>query len=241
MDQTIEYQSPNFHNWSTWPFLAMLALSLIASGFKGRLRTHEALLLAGWTILSLYSARNIPLFAIITAPYIGQLVHSAIERLPVLNKADQIITGVEKNLGGIFYPVLAVIFMIGASIGQNQSNNANVFNPEKFPVNAVDWLQAHPQDGRMFNNFIWGGYILYRMWPQQLAFIDGQTDFYGEGLTREYMQVMSLQDGWEEILEKHEVSWVIVQSDKPLVGALYETLDWNIVYRDDTATILHKP
>jgi len=79
------------------------------------------------------------------------------------------------------------------------------------------------------------------MWPQQLVFIDGQTDFYGEALTREYMQVMSLQDGWEEILEKHEVSWVIVQSDKPLVGALYEQLDWNIVYRDDTATILHKP
>lgn len=241
VDQTIEYQSPNFHNWSTWPFLAMLGLSIFALGFKGRLQTHEALLLAGWTGLSLYSARNIPLFTIIAAPYIGQLLHSGIERLPVLNRTDQIITGVEKNLRGIFYPILAITLLAIASLYQTQPNTANQFKEEKFPVKAINWLEANPQSGNMFNNFIWGGYILYRMWPQQLVFIDGQTDFYGETLTREYMQVMTLHDGWEEILEKYEVSWVIVQSDKPLVGALSEQLHWNIVYRDSTATILHKP
>ena len=241
VNQTIEYQSPNFHNWSTWPFLAMLGLSIVALGFKGRLHTHEALLLAGWTILSLYSARNIPLFAIITAPYIGQLVQSGIEKLPVLDRVDQIITSVENNLRGIFYPLLAITLLASLSMQQTQPDNVNQFNTERFPVKAIDWLEANPQGGKMFNNFIWGGYILYRMWPQQLVFIDGQTDFYGEALAREYVQVMSLQDGWEEILEKYEVSWVIVQSDKPLVSALHEQLNWNIVYRDDTATILHKP
>jgi hypothetical protein len=241
VDQTVEYQSPNFHNWSTWPFLAMLGLSIIALGFKGRLRTHQAFLLAGWTLLSLYSARNIPLFAIITAPYIGQLVHSALERVPVLIKTDQVITGIEKNLRGIFYPALAITLMTVLSIWQMPSNNGNEFSPNRFPVKAVDWLQANPQDGKMFNNFIWGGYLLYRMWPQQLVFIDGQTDFYGESLAREYVQVMALGNSWEEILEKYDVSWVIVQSDKPLVKALNEQLSWNIVYQDSTATILRKP
>jgi hypothetical protein len=118
---------------------------------------------------------------------------------------------------------------------------AHEFSSNRFPVKAVDWLQANPPNGKMFNNFIWGGYILYRMWPGQLVFIDGQTDFYGETLTREYVQVMSLQDGWQNILEKHEVAWVIVQSDKPLVNVLEKELNWDIVYRDGTATILQKP
>ena len=241
VNQTIEYQSPNFHNWSTWPFLLMLGLSLLALGFKSKLQTHEALLLAIWTVLSLYSARNIPLFAIIAAPYVGWLVQSGIEKLPRLSRADQIINGVETSLRGIFYPIFAITLLAIGAMQQTQPNNPDQFSAKRFPVKAIDWLETNPQGGRMFNNFIWGGYILYRMWPQQLVFIDGQTDFYGEALTREYTQVMSLQDGWEEILEKYEVSWVIVQSDKPLVGALHEQLDWNIVYRDGTATILHKP
>ena len=241
IDQTVEYKSPNFHNWSTWSFLAMLGLSLIMLSFRGRLRTHEALLLAGWTAMSLYSARNIPLFAIITAPYLAQLIHPVIEEASMLRRLDQTITSVEKNLRGTFYPALATILLIGASIVPGQSNNINDFDPNRFPVSAVDWLHAHPQDGKMFNNFIWGGYLLYRLWPQQLVFIDGQTDFYGEALSREYIQVSLLQTGWENILKKHEVSWVIVQSDKPLVNGLREQLRWEIIYRDDTATILRKP
>jgi hypothetical protein len=241
LDQTIEYQSPNFHNWSTWPFLAMLGLSIFALGLTGRLRTHERLLLAGWTLLSLYSARNIPLFAIITAPYLGQLVQSGIERPAVLNRVDQIITGVEENLRGFFYPLVAILVLTSVAMHQAQPTYANQFNPKRFPVKAIDWMEANPQSGRMFNNFIWGGYILYRMWPEQLVFIDGQTDFYGEALAREYVQVMSLQDGWEDVLEKYKVTWVIVQTDKPLVRALHEQLHWKLVYQDDTASILHKP
>lgn len=93
----------------------------------------------------------------------------------------------------------------------------------------------------MFNNFIWGGYLLYRMWPGQTVFIDGQTDFYGEALTREYTRVSNLTDGWQAVLDKYDVSWVIVQSDKPLVRALQEEMDWTLVYFDDTAAILQKP
>lgn len=93
----------------------------------------------------------------------------------------------------------------------------------------------------MFNNFIWGGYLLYRTFPREQVFIDGQTDFYGEALTREYTQVVNLDEGWQDILGKYEVSWVIIQSDKPLIQALQHELNWKVVYQDNTATILHKP
>ncbi len=93
----------------------------------------------------------------------------------------------------------------------------------------------------MFNNFIWGGYLLYRTFPENPVFIDGQTDFYGEDLTLEYAQVVSLDDGWQDVLGKYDVSWVIIQSGKPLVHALQNELNWKIVYQDATATIIHSP
>lgn len=239
VNQTIEYQSPNFHNWSTWPFLIMLVLGMLASGLGGKLRPHEAILFAGWTAMSLYSARNIPLFAIITAPYIGTAIQPIIEKVSLLERVDQRISRVENNLKGAVWPLVAVILLANAFYAR--PNSANQFDPNRFPVKAIDWLQANPQEGKLFNNFIWGGYILYRMWPEQTVFIDGQTDFYGEALTREYTKVMTLDEGWESVLEKYDVSWVIVQSDKLLVKTLQTEKGWSLLYQDDTAAILHKP
>ncbi len=239
VNQTIEYQSPNFHSWSTWPFLIMLACYILALGFGGRTRPHESILFAGWTLLSLYSARNIPLFAIITAPYLGTSIEAALEKVPILQRVDQTLSRVENHSRGIFWPALAVVVLIATSYFH--PNPSNQFDPNKFPAKAIDWLEVNPQEGNMFNNFIWGGYILYRTWPAQTVFIDGQTDFYGEDLTREYTEVMALEADWKTILAKYNISWVIVQSDKPLVKALQEELGWVVVYRDNTATILRKP
>jgi hypothetical protein len=239
VDQTIEYQSPNFHNWSTWPFLIMLMIGILALAFGGRLRPHESILFAAWMAMSLYSARNIPLFVIVVAPYLGALIQIFIGKILILQQIEQKLFSVEHNLRGAVFPITTVILLVLTSF--IQTNTTNRFDSNKFPVMAADWLQDNPQDGRMFNNFIWGGYLLYRLWPQQNVFIDGQTDFYGEALTREYAQVMALREGWQAVLKKYDVAWVIVQSDKPLVGALQDTLHWPILYQDPTATILHRP
>ncbi|HAV76766.1 MAG TPA: hypothetical protein DCX53_05360, partial [Anaerolineae bacterium] len=71
VDKTLEYQSPDFHISSTLPFLAMLVLYFMMFGFGGKLRMREAFLVAGWGALSLYNARNIPIFAIVTAPLLA--------------------------------------------------------------------------------------------------------------------------------------------------------------------------
>ena len=239
IDQTLEYQAPNFHNWSTWPFLIMLAVGILMNGFGGRLRPHEALLFAGWTVLSLYSARNIPLFAIITAPFMGSAVQSALGRSIFLQGVEQRLARIEGRMRGVFWPVASIVLLTIATC--IRPDPANRFNPDRFPVAAVDWLSVHPQEGRMFNNFIWGGYILYRMWPEQRVFIDGQTDFYGETLTLEYIKVTTLAEGWETVLAEHQVSWLLVQPDKPVVKALQEEMGWLVMYRDDTAVILRAP
>ena len=110
------------------------------------------------------------------------------------------------------------------------------------PVQAVDWLEKNPQDGKMFNHFIWGGYILYRMWPHETVFIDGQTDFYGEVLFREYLDVINLSADWEKILDKHDVSWMLIPRNEGLAKYLYAVDDdaWHVIYEDKTAVIFRR-
>ncbi len=92
----------------------------------------------------------------------------------------------------------------------------------------------------MFNYFIWGGYLLYEEWPDELVFIDGQTDFYGETLTRQYLEVLSAEDGWADILASYDVTWAILPPNEIVTHLMVVDLGWEEVYRDDVAVIVHQ-
>jgi hypothetical protein len=247
VDATIEYQSPNFHDFSAWPFLLMLALCLVAPALGKRIQVYEAFLLAGFAALGLYSERNIPLFAIIAAPYLASMLQPVFEKLPLSNRIQETIRRVEGQLpaNSIVLPSLTALLMLMAFKQGVQFDSAGFgygYDPAKFPVRAVNWLEENPQPGNMFNHFIWGGYLLYRAWPEYPVFIDGQTDFYGEALTVEYVQVVTLHENWKNVLAKYDVSWAIIKADEvELAEALENELGWRILYKDDTATILGEP
>lgn len=246
VDYTIEYQSPNFHDFSSWPFLLVLALCLVGPALGRKIQVHEASLLAGFTALGLYSERNIPLFAIVTAPYLASMFQPVFEKFPLSNRIEQIIKNIEGQIqaNSIFLPILAIIVMtiaIRQGVPLDSAGLGYQYDPNKFPVQAVNWLEENPQPGNMFNHFIWGGYMLYREWPKQTVFIDGQTDFYGEALTLEYVQVETLHENWKNVLAKYDVGWAIIKSDEDkLIEALQNELGWDMLYKDNTAAILRR-
>jgi len=259
---TAEYLPPNFHQVSTWPFLAMIVTSLMLLGAAtAPVTATSLLLLGGWTALGLYSVRNVPLYAVIAAPILAEVAGGGVRaavRLARWQGMETRLAAVEKSLRGHVWPVAATVIVglalarggatldassspslrSGSGSEQAVTRRGNRFDPNVFPVQAVDWLKSNPLPGRMFNYFTWGGYLLHRMWPDQTVFIDGQTDFYGEALTREYEKVITLADGWQEVLRDYQVDWVLMPSDSRLARALAADAGWRVAYEDRTATIL---
>jgi len=242
---TVEYLSPDFHEKDMWPFMFMVAFALFALMQERKLQVRESLLLAGWAVMSLYSVRNMPLFAVITAPIYGGLIQPWAEKMFNRAKQAQGPRESEEVLRGYVWVVLPVLFfgfLLWRGVPLDQQGTGNIFLPNKMPVQAVDWLEQNPQDGKMFNHFVWGGYILYRMWPTETVFIDGQTDFYGEALMREYLDVINMSAGWQKILDEHEVSWMLVPRNESLAKYLYTVDDdtWYLIYEDETAVIFRR-
>lgn len=242
---TAEYLPPNFHEASTWPFLIMIGLSLLVLGLN-RVRIHPShvFLLSGWGVMSLYSVRNVPIFALIAAPILADLSAETVRTWKTgeaFLKFDRRITAIESSLTGNVWPILtvmgiALVFAGGGSL--DFAGQGNRFDRGEFPVEAVDWLQEQPQPGRIFNYFPWGGYLLYRNWPQTLVFIDGQTDFYGEQLTRQYEQVLTLGAGWREVLSDYQIDWVLMPTNSELIVDLSRDPSWQVLYQDPVATAI---
>jgi hypothetical protein len=202
---------------------------------KKTLPVAHSLLLTGWMILGLYSARNIPLFAIIAAPILSEtaannLVNSRWKTIEDnLRKTDQSLRGATWITIGI----LGAILLMSTPAMRTYDR----FDATVFPVEALNWLEQHPQRGNVFNYFPWGGYLLYRQWPETLVFIDGQTDFYGESLTREYEHVINATQGWKAIMNKYQIEWAIIPSTSNLTSTLSDD-GWETLYEDKTAVVL---
>jgi hypothetical protein len=128
--------------------------------------------------------------------------------------------------------------LLAGGVSLDSNHHGNRFDPQVFPVAAANWLEANPPPGKMFNYFSWGGYLLYLLWPEQKVFIDGQTDFYGEDLTRQYEQVYYSEEGWQDVLARHQVQWAILPADAMLAVRLRNDLGWRVIYQDETAVIL---
>ena len=240
-----EYQSANFHLPETWPyiFILLLAFLVLARGTTKLSWTHTLLLMA-FTALSLYTSRMIPLFAIVATPIVAggasQWLQSEYPQSRFFN-IERNLSRMNSTSNGviwIFVVVIsvAILFIAGKTIDPN--HQGNVFSNRFFPVEAVTWLQRHPQQGHMFNEFDWGGYLLLKLWPDYQIFMDGHTHIYGEELTKEYERVTNLASGWENILDKYDVTWAIVRANAPLVTALEESNNWTVAYKDETAVIL---
>jgi hypothetical protein len=199
-------------------------------------------LLGGFALLGLLMARNIPLFAIASAPILSEGTSQLLEGAPRWKRIEKNIAALESPLRGAVWPILVsvgiAVFLGGRY--QVQKDAWTGFDARIFPVAAVDWLVKNPQSGNMFNDLNWGGYLLYRLWPEQKVFVDSQTDFYGEAMVREYENALMARPGWDTTFSKYNIQWVILPHDAPLMELLSYDPDWDTLYSDPTATILRK-
>lgn len=234
MSRINETNPPDFSQPQFQVLLVLLGFSIfLLATQREKMNTGQAFALAGFSMMSLLSARNVHLYGV-AAPLLlaGALAGRQMPHL--FENIEKLFARVEENLRGMVWPIVTVL-LVGSLVLTSALGTDNRFSPKIFPVQAIDWLENNPQTGRMFNAFDWGGYLLLRLWPTHLAFIDSQTDVRGD-VSREYEKIITLADNWQATLGKYSVQWVIIPPDWPLAKALLAE-GWREIYRDETATI----
>jgi hypothetical protein len=240
---TNEYMSPDFHLWFGRAFLVVLLVLLAALAHNRRRVPWPWLtVLLGTFAFALHSARNIPLFALTALPLMAMHFDSdwrAVTWAPLARLRRAFALGdSQAGAGGWAAAAAAAMLAVGANNGRVGSVPLVIaeYDPSIFPVEAVAYAREQGLEGRIFNNFVWGGYILYA-WPEQRVFIDGQTDFYGEELTREYGNILALRPQWRQHLAKRAITIALLPTGSALAHQL-SLEGWREWYSDSTAVLL---
>jgi hypothetical protein len=194
----------------------------------------------GTTAFALESKRHIALWALTGFPLV--MLHAngswtAASWKPFARLRDGMARGAALAHAGAWSLVPLVILAVAAARG-GRLGDARVlpdrFDAELFPVRIVEHARAAGVEGRMFNDFVWGGYILYA-WPEQKVFIDGQSDFYGVPLNQLYMSIRQAEPGWERRLDSLGVDMVLLPAQAPMSRALAEAPEWILADSADGA------
>jgi len=232
-----EWRSPDFHRFQpleAW-LLALMALAM----HKGlRLPPMRLLLLLGLVHLSLKHIRNVELLGLLAPLLLAPAFAAQWQRLrgpaPQFDGADRLMRSLARPAEPA--AMLLAALLLGAvtlAIGHGTPPAP----PEKVaPAAAVRAAQAAGAKGPVFNDYSWGGYLIYAGVP---PFIDGRADMYRDAFMKEYVNAMDLRDshGLAKLLDRHRVEWTLLAPDRAATALLDHLPGWRRLHADEHAVV----
>ncbi len=234
----MEWFSPDFHQPQFQPLALFILLIVVVLGLSRRKPSATDLLfLVGFGYACLQSARHIPYFVLTAAPILSTQLLDIWQRSRWSKRFT--IGGQQRSTPYLVLNwLLLCLVILGGTIkvGLVLQGNAEL-QKQNFPVDAVDFMLGQRMTGTMYNLYHWGGYLVWRLYPQQRVFIDGRADVYGDAFIDEYLRVYQLRENWREPLDRYGVSLVLIDGGSSLSTVLNESHDWERRYVDEKAVI----
>jgi hypothetical protein len=259
MNHIQEFRSPDFHGMAQQCFAILLLITLVAlATVHGKLRASHLLVIVFAAYSGLYAARNIPISSILLVLLVGPVLSKAAVGLVTNPRVDSTVrrwasrtvsfdlrmSVRDKLARGHLWPILFIVLGTVASlhagrIGSYRLMDAH-FSAPRFPVQAVTLIQEKGIHEPIFAPDYWGGYLLYRLYPDNKVIIDDRHDLYGDEILRDYLKVTNIQPGWDDILRQMGANWVLMPEDSSLANMLNISPGWELAYSDKIAALYHR-
>ncbi len=259
MDRISEFLSPDFHGAAQQCFAVLVLITIVTvASARKRLSTTHVLVLLVAVYSGFYATRSLPtsalLITLIIAPVISESVAGLRENgdaaawLSRLASWTRSFGGrmetLEKSLYGHLWLVLVFVLCLWACahqgrIGSTQFINS-YFDDKRFPVEAAEVIAGRGIHGPILSLDYWGGYLIYRLYPETQVVADDRHDLYGDAFLKDYLKAVLVQLGWDEVLDKLHVDWVLMPTDSPLANILRLKAGWESVYEDKTAVLFRR-
>jgi hypothetical protein len=207
-----------------------------------RLRTSDALILVGLTVMAWQAIR----FLLIVGPIGGAIVAVVLSPVIAESRGGRSTSGMLARLarpvggrrgvvnGGIAGTLL--VLGIGVALLRTSPPAQAAEIARSLPAGAVAWMDEHRPGTRIFNKYEWGGYIGQHR-PEQPIFMDGRADVYGDELLQMYVAIIGLHGDPQATFDRYEIDYAVYLPGTALADWFDASASWERVYRDETAAI----
>jgi hypothetical protein len=106
----------------------------------------------------------------------------------------------------------------------------------KFPVKAVNYVNVNRLPGPVFNDYDWGGFLLWGLRGLPVS-VDGRFNLYGDERVARLMNTWEGRSGWESDPDLLRAKLVIADRGRVLASLLRTHPRYKLVYEDNTAAV----
>ncbi len=203
-----------------------------------------------FTAMALISVRALPLWALVVTPILGRELTSwaaewaiavtpgkAVRLSRILFERSWRFEVIERRLHswGWMLVLGTLVLVVMANHGAFPGETAPVldvhFSPQSFPVEAVQTIQrgAFPGGvlpaGAGFTTLEWADYIEFTL-AHTLVMVDSREDVFDKQVFSDYQVIFDGQFGWEQLMKKYNIRWVLVPMDVPLAQLMRVAGGW---------------
>lgn len=117
------------------------------------------------------------------------------------------------------------------------------WDPEYFPVHAVDFVERAAPRGHVFNFWPYGGYLIWRLYPRQRVLVDGRIGFVHDADTV-LQTVAAARDAraFDALDRRFHFQWAMCRATEEARDCepIAHDRDWTMAYLDDTTAVYVK-
>jgi hypothetical protein len=233
----MEYRHPVLSVQFIFYFL-LLGLSLASLLVSRKKIGWEAIALFFAAAGSLTAIRNIPVFAVIAAPIAAENFSEAYSKY-----SGRFPLNMDYLRAGLLGLLLTLFFwQTGENLDFTGKYRFGFGNAHKckYAAEFIKYCSLKGFKGSLFNDYDFGGYLSWSLYPAQKVFVDSRLVEYGKDFVEKTFYFWK-PEIWQEMENKYGFTGAVVPNERYYSCSYLDSRkDWVLVYWDDYALVYFK-
>lgn len=210
-------------------FFAVFFLVVISIVVNLReVKSRDILILAAALYMSMSHVRWVALFAYFAAPIIAGNIAAR-----PFSEESRLDAAISFALSAFIAAVMLVAYL-GPGVRDNLGLG---LGKAVYPEGAVSFLKKEAITGNIYNDYVFGGYLIYSR-PEQRVFIDGRTPtVYSPHFFWKTRVAEAGNEPWDRLVDEYKIDMALVSFKGALCDRLFQDKSWSAVSMDDTAVL----
>jgi hypothetical protein len=222
-----ELAAMEFRTLTDWFVLALTLGAAFTLGRRGGLKPLWILLLLAGAFVSFRSRRDVWFEVIIAVAII------CYASPPIMTGGRYLLSNAQVAFIGA---AVGIVLLLTIRVQHISQNSLQCEVAKIFPVQAAKVVEERGYAGPLYNDFNWGGYLIWRL-PQLPVAIDGRSNLHNAARIKQFAKSWGGIHDWASSPELNAARVVIAEKDAPLTQLLRLDARFELVYEDEVAVV----
>lgn len=215
-----------------------------------KMKTRDFFMLAGLTLLSFMSRRQVSMFVLICGFIFAKMLVELVNKYDI-EGSDKFIKGMTTFLG----KTLTILLVVLVSFCLYRPKiNAPIVSKSSYPIEASDYIlnNLDVKEIKLFNEYNYGSYLLYRGIP---VFIDSRADLYapefngtkgedgkyhGRDIFSDYVNITSISTYYDDKFNEYGITHVLIKKGSKLNMLIKRNDNYKELYSDNNFVLYER-